>query len=98
MRPADAAPLGKVRQISRLQRLSGMQEHPPVGKARGSGNQVSRLQRRKPEGAKIAAGKSLLWLRPLSRLEICLLGPSGGGALSPLWPADPRGETDPAWL
>src|SRR5919108_3394293 len=92
MRPADAVALGKIRQIPRLQRVPGMQEHPPAGKAGGSWCQMPGMQGRKSQGAKITSRQNLLRLRSLSPLQICLVGPSGARALPSMWRADPGGK------
>jgi hypothetical protein len=66
LRPPHAAPLGEIRQISRLQRLSRMQKYPAARKTGGSWYQVPGVQGRQHQGTEIPLGQNLLRLRPIS--------------------------------
>ena len=79
LRQADAAALGQVRQVSRLQWLPGMYQHPAAGKAGGPRHQMSGMQRRQSDRAQVAPGQKSFTAATAIRSASSLMGSPGGG-------------------
>src|SRR5262245_3802005 len=73
----DAGALGEVRPLSRVQRLSRVQERAPTRQAGGPQHPLPAMSRRLAPGEKVPPRQDLLWLQPLSGVQFRDLGSSG---------------------